>query len=255
MKNRVGEYWSQVAGELDLREEEKVLAGDDDYFYRYKREKFLERLCGITEWSGKDVLEYGCGPGGNLKYLNDLDVNSLTGVDVSGAMLKLARKNTYDQERVNLYLNDGMEIPVENHSKDIVFTSTVLQHNIDDEKVRRIISELCRVSSDIVLLCEDTSPKKRELHAHFVSRPVDFYKNQVEENGHEFRSAEYLDIQISYYALGSIRKMFSLGSRKEGEPLPGLGLKMQKYLWKLTKRLDPMYSTRKGLTLMLFQKR
>src|SRR5690625_5802695 len=83
-----------------------------------------------------------------------------------------------------------MEIPVENHSKDIVFTSTVLQHNIDDEKVRRIISELCRVSSDIVLLCEDTSPKKRELHAHFVSRPVDFYKNQVEENGHEFRSAE-----------------------------------------------------------------
>src|SRR5690625_2257044 len=169
MKNRVGEYWSQVAGELDLREEEKVLAGDDDYFYRYKREKFLERLCVIAGWSGIDLLEYGCGSVANLKDLNDMDVNSLTGVDVSGEMLKLARKNTYDQESVNLYLNDGMEIPVENHSKDIVFTSTVLQHNIDDEKVRRIISELCRVSSDIVLLCVDTSLKKRKLYAHFDS--------------------------------------------------------------------------------------
>lgn len=255
MKDKIGEYWGQVAGELDLREEEKVLAGDDDYYYRYKRKKFLQQLSGITKWKDKSVLEYGCGPGGNLKYLNGLGVNTLTGVDVSGVMLKLARKNTADIGKVNLFLNDGKDIPVEGNSKDIVFTSTVLQHNVNDGKVAGIIRELCRVSSDIVLLCEDTSPKRRELHAHFVSRPVDFYKKQVEENGYEYQTAEFLDIQISYYALGSIRKLFSLGGRKEGEPLSSFGLKMQKYVWALTKRMDPLYQSEKGLTLMLFRKK
>lgn len=108
----------------------------------------------------------------------------------------------------------------------MAFTATVLQHNVDDESVEEIINELCRISSDIVLICEHTERKGKKLHDHFVGRSMDFYKNQVCKNNYRFESAEYLDIQVSYFVLGVIRKLFNPRSRKEGEPLSPVSLKL-----------------------------
>lgn len=59
-------YWSEVAKVIKKRENGKnVIAGDDEPYYRYKRQKFLSLLHSI-DFSNKTLLEIGCGPGGNL---------------------------------------------------------------------------------------------------------------------------------------------------------------------------------------------
>ncbi len=252
--NKIQKYWTEVAEQLSLRSSEgEVIAGDDDVFYDYKRKTFLYKLGKLINWESKDVVEYGCGPGGNLVFLSDLGVNSLKGIDISREMLELARKNAPDLD-VELIQNNGIEIPIENNSVDVAFTATVLQHNVDDDSVREIIHELCRISSEVVLLCEHTERKRQKLHDHFVGRTLGFYKDQVYKNNFAFESVEYLDIQVSYYVLGAIRKLFNSKSRKEGEPLSTTSLKLQKMAFGMTKLLDRKVPSHCDLTLMVFKK-
>jgi len=35
-------YWNEVAKRISRREKAKIIAGDDEPYYRYKREKFLK---------------------------------------------------------------------------------------------------------------------------------------------------------------------------------------------------------------------
>lgn len=256
--NKVEQYWSKVAENLSQRTiEEELIAGDNDLFYTYKRKVFLSKLAEVVDWQSKVVLEFGCGPGGNLKFLSHLGVRSLIGVDISSAMLELARKNLWGGEEVksDLIHNNGEKIPVEDNSSDVVFTSTVLQHNVEDEIVNKIIGEMCRVSSDVVILCEHTERKRKKLHDHFVGRTLEYYQDQVCRHGYAFESVEYLDIQVSYYLLGAIRKLFNPGSRKEGEPLNPLSLNLQKAVFGITRFLDRWLPAKRDHTLMVFSKK
>ena len=58
-------YWSEVSELIKQRNDDNVIAGDDEPYYRYKRNRFLEILSTI-DFNNKNVLEVGCGPGGNL---------------------------------------------------------------------------------------------------------------------------------------------------------------------------------------------
>jgi len=256
--NKVEEYWSKVAEQLARRTvEEEVIAGDNDLFYTYKRKVFLSKLSDVVDWQSKDVLEYGCGPGGNLKFLAHLGVNSIIGVDISGEMLELAGKNLRGEvdAKLDLIHNNGENIPVADNSSDVVFTSTVLQHNIDDKTVNEIIGELCRVSSDVVILCEHTESKRKKLHDHFVGRTLKYYKDQVTKHGFQFESVEYLNIQVSYYVMGAIRKLFNSKTRREGEPLSPLSLNLQKSVFGLSRFLDRWFPANRDHTLMVFRKK
>src|SRR5690606_35855960 len=208
-------------------------------FRSYKREVFLEKLNSVVGWSSHSVVEYGCGPGGNLIFLSQHDIVSLKGIDISQAMLDLARKNSAGLKcPLELILTDGKQIPLATDSVDVVFTSTVLQHNVDDDTVNTIISELCRVSSDVVLLCEHTESNRKLLHNHFVGRTMLYYQGQVSGHGYYLESVHYLDIQVSYYVMGAIRKLFNSRSRKEGEALSRISLRLQKMVSGITRRLD-----------------
>ena len=73
-------------------------------------------------------------------------------------------------------------------------------------------------------------------------------------HGFHFQSADYLDIQVSYYVMGAIRKLFNPRTRKEGEALNPLSLRLQKSVSGLTHGLDRHFPMRKDLTLMVFRK-
>ena len=85
-------YWSDVAKRIKARKGKNVIAGDDEPYYRYKRERFLD-LLNEVDFKGKTVLEIGSGPGGNLKALLAKAPRSLTGVDISPDMVELAKSN------------------------------------------------------------------------------------------------------------------------------------------------------------------
>lgn len=77
---------------------------------------------------GESILEIGFGPGRTVGLLADRSA-SVTGVDVSEEMLRLAtRRNAtlIDAQRVALSVNDGTSLPLEDDSVDAVLSV----HNI-----------------------------------------------------------------------------------------------------------------------------
>ena len=104
-------YWSGVAVEIRRRGTGNCVAGDDDPYYRYKRNKFLRRFLAALDVTGQRVLELGCGPGGNLLELARRAPASLVGIDISASMLALAGQNL-EGCSVELKKTDGQRLPL-----------------------------------------------------------------------------------------------------------------------------------------------
>ncbi|HZB88472.1 MAG TPA: methyltransferase domain-containing protein [Terracidiphilus sp.] len=75
---------------------------------------------------GLDVLDVGCGTGRWLKHLEILGPNSLTGTDVSHAMLEKARAAL--APTTVLHLSNSTTVPVADASTDLILASFVLSY-------------------------------------------------------------------------------------------------------------------------------
>ena len=74
-------YWDKVAQEIGSREDLKIIAGDDEPYYRYKRKRFL-KLFDTIDFKNKSVLEIGSGPGGNLHHLTQKNCKKISVDDI-----------------------------------------------------------------------------------------------------------------------------------------------------------------------------
>ena len=145
-------YWDKVAQEIGSREDLKIIAGDDEPYYRYKRKLFL-KLFDTIDFRNKSVLEIGSGPGGNLHHLTQKGCNRIAGVDISPQMVQLSKK-LLEGKGVEITKIDGVRLPFDNNSFDVVFTSTVLQHNTDEAMLKQLMNEIGRVAASEVILFE-----------------------------------------------------------------------------------------------------
>ncbi len=241
-------YWSDVAKRIDSRGGNNVIAGDDEPYYRYKRQRFLEMLRTV-DFKGKAVLEIGSGPGGNLKEIHRHQPSKLVGADISSEMIKVA--SSHLPKDINLVKIDGTSLPFEDKSFDIVFTATVLQHNTNDTMMKQIASEAFRVSGKEVFLFEriESQLKGDDL---CMGRPVSYYAEIAEQNGFELVDTSFINIRTSYYVSGSIRKLLNPSSRVEGEPFTPYALLAQKVTLPVTKILDKIFTSKKDIAKMHF---
>jgi len=225
------------------------VAGDDSPYYQYKREKFLE-LFRTVDFEHKSVLEFGSGPGGNLKELLALNASKIVGVDISDKMVALAKSNV-KHHKVDVIKIDGQHLPFPDKSFDIVFTATVLQHNTDEEMVKLIVPELCEMCKEELILFERVEASKSgdEL---CMGRPVSFYETLCDQSGFYLDKTAYLNIQASLLASGVIRKVFS-PNHKEGKKMNDLTVRLQKTVLPFTTKLDPFLPTQRDLAMMVFK--
>jgi ubiquinone/menaquinone biosynthesis C-methylase UbiE len=245
------DYWSEVGQRIANREDGKnVIAGDDEPYYRYKRKRFLKLLNKI-DFSNKSVMELGSGPGGNLLEICNQSPARLVGVDISEQMLALARNKV--PEYVELVKTDGTHLTFADREFDIAFTATVLQHNTDEKMLKEIMGELGRVCSDKVYLFEriEKSIKGDEL---CYGRPVKYYSEIMENNGFRLTSKEFINIKVSYYVSGAIRKLLNPSSRKEGEPLNKLSVFLQNTTLPATSTLDKVFSSPTNIARLEFER-
>ena len=244
------EYWSEVAGRIKSREGKNVIAGDDEPFYRYKRKQFL-KLLNTVDFSRKSVLELGCGPGGNLQEVWEKSPKRLAGADISEDMIRLSREKLPNE--IELVKIDGTSLPFKNKEFDYVFTATVLQHNTDEEMLKKIMAEICRVSKEKVFLFEriEKSIKGDEL---CYGRPVGYYEDICKSHGFKLVNTQFINIRVSYFVCGIIRKVSSPRSRKEGEPLNGLAVFLQKIKLPFTSQLDKIFKSKKDVAKLEFER-
>ncbi len=246
-------YWTEVAERIAAREENNVVAGDDEPYYRYKRKKFLEMLHAI-DFDGKKVLEVGSGPGGNLfEILTNHQPAEVRGVDISDKMIALARKNLSKFD-VKFSKTDGNILPFEDNTFDIVFSATVLQHNTDDKMWRQMIAEMSRISKKTVVVFEQIE-EGIEGDDLCMGRPVVYYADIFGKNGMTLRYSKFINIRVSYFVCGLIRKLLNPSSRQEGEPLNRLSVFLQKITLPITSFLDLVFRSEKDLGQLYFEKK
>ncbi len=81
----------------------------------------------VSEQSGRDFLECGCGTGRDAKFIeNSRDASefSYTGIEWSSNLVATARENGLDVIQGDL----NQVIPIESESKDCVYALSVLEH-------------------------------------------------------------------------------------------------------------------------------
>lgn len=204
------------------------------------------------DFEHKSVLEFGSGPGGNLKELISLNASKIVGVDISDKMVALAKSHV-DHHKVDIVKIDGEHLPFPDKSFDIVFTATVLQHNTDETMVRKIIPELCDMCKEQLILFErvEATTSGDEL---CLGRPISFYKDLCAASGFYLDKTEFINIQASFLASGVIRKIFS-PNHKEGKKMNDLTVRLQESLLPFTTKIDPFIPVDRDLAMMVFKPR
>jgi SAM-dependent methyltransferase len=244
-------YWDEVAEQISSRKDLKIIAGDDEPYYRYKRSRFLKLFNGL-DFTGKSVLEIGSGPGGNLEVVYSKGAKSVTGSDISSQMVALAKRNLTGKN-IDIVKINGRDLPFASNAFDIVFTSTVLQHNPDEQTLKRLIAEICRVSAREIYLFERTE-RKVTGHESNVGRPISYYEGMLKPYGFVLASKQFLPIQASFFVCGVIRKLLNSKSRREGEQLTKASILLEKIALPVTKLLDELIPSRRDVTFLRFIK-
>jgi ubiquinone/menaquinone biosynthesis C-methylase UbiE len=244
-------YWSEVAEKIGSREQGNVIAGDDEPYYRYKRDRFIELFQTIS-MKGKKVLEVGPGPGGNLAIAAQKGPEELHGADISNNMIELAAQNLKGLN-ISLTKIDGEHLPFPDQYFDLVYTVTVLQHNTNEQMMKALFQEICRVSKKRIYLYEMVDYRVRgdELR---LSRPVRYYEALAASHGFRLQKTQFADTFASYVFSGLCRKLLNPRNRKEGEALSSLSIKAQRLGLPLTQVLDKILKVRIDHALITFER-
>lgn len=144
------------------------------------RIKVLQRARG-------NVLELAVGTGKNLKYYSD--VHRVTGIDLSPAMLKIARKRAKGLNLpVDFLIMDAENLAFRHQSFDTVVSSLSLCTFIDPVAVLREMARVCQNEGRIILLehgrsnwnwigrWQDYSAERyaKKIGCHWNREPLDF---------------------------------------------------------------------------------
>ena len=65
---------------------------------------------------------------------------------------------------------------------------------------------------------------------------------------------KFINVKISYYVSGAIRKLLNPRSRKEGEPLSKIAVFMQNATLPITKILDKVFTSQRNIGKLIFQR-
>ena len=125
-----------------ISEDEFWESGQEDY----KKLILNDNVLNVAEHFREHFLEIGCGTGRMTLYIST-DFEKVTGIDISGEMIKEAKKRLKDTNMVGIELieTDGFNIPLADNSIDIAFSYLVFQHFKTEEMIYSNFDEVYRV--------------------------------------------------------------------------------------------------------------
>src|SRR3954463_6891623 len=98
----------------------------------------------LYDANGKDVLDYGCGPGYLAKHLIEEGAKSVTGIDVSDAEIERARERVQEEgvaDRCRFLVEDAHHMSFPDDSFDVIVGDSILHHL----ELRQALLEIRRV--------------------------------------------------------------------------------------------------------------
>jgi len=251
-------YWSKVGDEIQKRGK-NYIAGDDIPYYRYQRKKVLKKFVDSIDFKNYIILEIGFGPGGNLKHiLRNHSAQKVLGVDISQTMLELASENLKDyKDNVELFKIDGTTLPFNDKSVDKSFSLTVLHHITEENMLKALIKEMCRVTKKEIILMENIGFSNQiGAEGSFISRNLNIYEELFSENQFKLSGCQYLNTRISrnwYWLLyfGLYKRILNR-KHEEGEPISKFIKFLMAFALPLTRFLDRIFKDNKSVAKMIF---
>jgi len=138
-------YWNERIHDLEIA---RHPVGTREFFeelaaYRYEKLDYLPRVVDFAGYSGKKLLEIGCGVGLDLAQFAQGGAE-VTGVDLAGVSIELANKNLdYNGVSGNLQVMNGERLEFADETFDVAYAHGVLQYTADIEtmigEIRRIL--------------------------------------------------------------------------------------------------------------------
>ena len=121
----------------------------------------------------KNILEYGCSFGKNIKLLEEklADDCKIYGMDVSGPAIEQGLE--YIHGKAKIQINDGVTIPYPDNFFDLSFTAAVTE-SIPPNDFKKVCNELIRVTKEIIIHVE-ASRKYPTRYPHDYRK---FYKSR-----------------------------------------------------------------------------
>ncbi len=139
---------------------------DKIFFEKYsKMDRSIKGLAGAGEWKtlekllpdfkDKRVLDLGCGFGWHCQYAIEHGANTVTGVDISGNMLTIAREKTASE--INYIQTPIEDITFDPNSFDVVISSLALHYIKSFELIVEKVSGCLVPDGDFVFSVEHPS--------------------------------------------------------------------------------------------------
>jgi len=142
------EYTARNSGDFDAMYEERFGISQTEI-----NEKFLSVLP-----TDSKILEVGCNRGIQLGILKRMGFSDLTGIEINKSAIELAKED----KDLCILEGSALDLPFEDNSFDLVFTSGVLIH-IAPENLPKAMKEIVRVSKKYIFGVEYFSEKCEEI--------------------------------------------------------------------------------------------
>jgi SAM-dependent methyltransferase len=137
-------YWNQHIHDLEITHHPVGSRGffDDLDQYHFEKLHHLLQLVDFEGYSGRRVLEVGCGAGVDLARFARGGA-AVTGVDIASSAIDLARAN-FEQQRLDgqFHVANGEQLMFPDGSFDLVYAHGVVQYTSEP---RRLVEECRRV--------------------------------------------------------------------------------------------------------------
>lgn len=108
------------------RDSVRASGEEPDYFAAFKIDWMASALGASAGTAALDILDFGCGIGGSAAHLRrNFPAASITGLDVSGQSIELARGA---HPGIRFEVIEGARIPLTDASHDVAFAACVYHH-------------------------------------------------------------------------------------------------------------------------------
>lgn len=120
---------------------------EDHWWFKARREIIEQALFSLNLPSGCQILETGCGPGGNLEMLGKF--GKVTAVEMDDFARNFAKKHSPDTSIVKGWLPDNMPFP--DKTFDLICLFDVLEHIENDQEALNKLKFLLKKEGKIIL--------------------------------------------------------------------------------------------------------
>lgn len=154
LQEQVQTYWNTNVSNWKIAKEP---VGSEGYFreiekYRFSKLNYLPRLVNFNGYSGKNILDVGCGLGNDLSRF--VDGGALgTGIDISPVAVKLARQNFgWRKISAEFQCMNGEDMAFDDNSFDVVYCHTVLHFSPHPEALLKEIYRVLKPGGHAILM-------------------------------------------------------------------------------------------------------